>query len=111
MGCQIVSDPELLKAVAGAFLTEWPLHRHDLQNAVQADDAATIARLAHTIGSVMTTFGAQRGGELAARLESISSGSDLGEAAACTRALNEFLEEWTRLLNAFVNDEFTPPGA
>ncbi|REJ97789.1 MAG: response regulator [Planctomycetota bacterium] len=105
----VEGDVELLKAVAGAFLTECPIHRHDLQAAVAAGDAPTIARVAHTLKSVMQTFGAERGYDLAAQLETMGTQDDLSDAAACSAELFQFLDEWTRVLSALVNGEITPP--
>ena len=102
-------DAELLKVVAQAFLTEYPIHRDDLQAALEAGEAQVVERVAHTVGSVLMTFGAERGRELAATLESMGHRADLSEATECARSLYEFLDQWTVLLSAFVNDEFTPP--
>ena len=104
----VAGDPDLLKAVAGAFLEEVHGHRDALSRAITEEDASTVGRLAHLLKGATATFGANRVSEAAERLEAMGRSGNLQNAADCYVAFLEPLERVIAELTQFVAGQFTP---
>jgi PAS domain S-box-containing protein len=89
-------DAQLLHELIDMFLTEIRVWMFDLGKAVEAGDAASVKRLAHTIKGAVGTFGAQPAYDAALALETMGKEGNLaGVSAAWAR-----MQEVTARLNA-----------
>ncbi|MCC5951838.1 MAG: PAS domain S-box protein [Acidimicrobiia bacterium] len=74
-----VAQPEVVRAVVGAYLRELPLRVGQLEYSLQEGDRATLGRVAHTLGSTSRTVGALRMAELGAGLEEAAGAIGVGD--------------------------------
>jgi HPt (histidine-containing phosphotransfer) domain-containing protein len=70
-------DAELLRELAGVFLSEEPGMRGALEAAVRQRDPAQVKRAAHTLKGSASTFGARAVFDAARRLELMGAGNNL----------------------------------
>ncbi len=73
-------DVDLLKELAGLFLSECPQRLSDVRQAITQRDASGLMQAAHTIKGAVGNFGARDAVEAARRLEIDASESDWGQA-------------------------------
>ncbi|MEZ4719269.1 MAG: Hpt domain-containing protein [Caldilineaceae bacterium] len=79
-------DPTILGELIDSFLTDAPALLTEMQQAVDAQDAATLHRAAHTLKSNAADFGAQTLSELCRELEALGKTAALTDAAALVNA-------------------------
>jgi two-component system sensor histidine kinase/response regulator len=85
-------DETLLAEVLGLFLDDAPRLLREVRGAVEASDAATLNRLAHTIAGVSGNFAAPALVASARRLEAMSKAGDLTGAADAEAAMERDFE-------------------
>jgi two-component system sensor histidine kinase/response regulator len=95
-------DRELLLAVVGAALEEWPALVSQLNESLSRHDQATTRRVIHTFKSAFRTLGARQAGELAEGLE--ASARDHEPSPTAITALLQVVDEVAEELSAFVGD-------
>ena len=98
---RVGGDDELLREVAQLYLAEYPELMRQLEGAVQAQDALSLQRSAHTLKGSLATLGAEAAARQALELEIMGRNGDLrGASATLSRlldALNCFHSELGRL--------------
>jgi HPt (histidine-containing phosphotransfer) domain-containing protein len=94
----------LARDVARAFLTEAPRLLVRVREALATNDAAALARAAHTLKSAVGNFPAPDGVEAAQRLEDRGWRGDLRGAEADCAALERSLAPLNAALAALVRD-------
>jgi PAS domain S-box-containing protein len=104
----VSGDVDLLKSVAGAFLTECPGHRSNLAGAVQEGDHDTLQRVAHLIKGVCRTFGADDAQIHARQLETMGRDRQLTGADEQLAELDGALDRVVQLLTSLVRGEIDP---
>ncbi len=109
-------DRDLLKVIAEAFLEECPIRLGEAHKALDAGDAKTLRRAAHSIKGSCRYFGAEQAFEVAYALEQLGAGDRLGEAEQLGEAgqrlaeLEETLRGLTPAIEAFVETGEIPAG-
>jgi HPt (histidine-containing phosphotransfer) domain-containing protein len=99
-------DAQLLRELIDMFLTEIRVWMFDLGKAVEAGDAASIKRLAHTIKGALCNFGTDKDNPgpswaAALRLEEIGKSGDLAGAPAALADLRAAIEGLNATLEKF----------
>jgi two-component system, sensor histidine kinase and response regulator len=97
-------DSDILKEVLDAFLAEAPQQLVAVEKALQAGDAQTLRRAAHTLKSSAGYFGAQPVVEAAYQLELISAAASKGQSLDDARPLVDQLSELVPQLISLVAD-------
>jgi CheY-like chemotaxis protein len=84
-------DPAFVLSIIAAFLQDTPVHLNTLQQAVQAADATTLERAAHTLKASSASVGACVMSELCQELQWLGrAGSNTGALALVTQLVSEF---------------------
>jgi CheY-like chemotaxis protein len=86
---RVGGDRELLKDLAGVFLSESPAMLAEVREAVARRDALRLKRAAHTLKGAVGTFGAAASVAAALRLETMGREGNLVGAEEAWRALEE----------------------
>jgi two-component system, sensor histidine kinase and response regulator len=86
-------DPDLLQVLLDAFLAEAPQQLAAVRQALQAGDAPTLRRAAHTLKGSAGYFGARPVIEAAYQLERISAAAAEGQTLDAARPLVDQLSE------------------
>jgi HPt (histidine-containing phosphotransfer) domain-containing protein len=97
-------DADLLKELLDAFLVEAPEQLAAVRQALQAGDAPTLRRAAHTLKGSARYFGARPVVEAAYQVELISAAATKGETLDAARPLVEQLSELVPQLISLVAD-------
>jgi HPt (histidine-containing phosphotransfer) domain-containing protein len=84
-------DPDLLRDVAEAFLTEAPQLLAQAEAAFATKDAAALKAAAHTLKGAVSSFGAHPAVELALAAERAAKAEDLAAAEVPLRELRDAL--------------------
>ena len=100
----VEGDRDLLRDVADAFFEECPDLVSRLRTSVEEGDADGLQRAAHMLKSSLRTFGAEKGFELAEKLEEMGQQKQVHEAAPVFTTLQQEVEQVIGQLTAFVND-------
>jgi PAS domain S-box-containing protein len=82
-------DVELMKELAGLFLSEWPQRMVEIGQAITQRDPARLQRAAHTLRGSVGNFAARQAFETAQRLESDGQEQDWDRAEEHWSALKE----------------------
>lgn len=82
-------EPDLLRELIELFLTDVPARLVALREAVRADDAHSVQRIAHTLKGSCGNMGAVRMAAVCAELEEIGRSEDLQAAMEQTSRLDE----------------------
>jgi HPt (histidine-containing phosphotransfer) domain-containing protein len=90
-------DREVLRRMAQSFLAQCPGLLGEVRDSVLRGDAAAVEHAAHTLKSVVASFGAQRAYQAALRLEDLGRAGDL---AGSKKAYPELEEAVARLQEA-----------
>jgi CheY-like chemotaxis protein len=93
-------DQDLLRDVVDACLTELPMLRSQLVEALQRGDAREVARLAHTVKGNLRTFAAA-GSDAAHEIEQSGKRGDLDRAAQLLQSLQSDLDRVLGELTAY----------
>jgi CheY-like chemotaxis protein len=99
-------DVELLKELAGLFLSECPQRMAEIRQAITQRDASRLMQAAHTIKGSVGNFGAREAVEAAQRLEIDANEHDWGQAEEDWAALKKAVGRLEPLLI-----ELSPAGA
>jgi two-component system sensor histidine kinase/response regulator len=86
---QVEGEPEILSELIELFLDDVPRHLAALREAVQAGDARSVERIAHTLKGSCGNMGAVRMEAISAELEEIGRSEDLKAARARISRLEE----------------------
>ncbi len=92
------SDQDLIVQLAMLFLEDTTERREALEKALDAEDAETARREAHTIKGGAANFGAERLRSLAAEMESLAKEGNLHEVRQRLATLDRAIEEVSRWL-------------
>lgn len=103
-GCD---EPELLQEFLQDFATLAHRTATDLQREAAAGALDVVGQLAHRVKSSARYVGARALGDLAERLEHAAKA---GQGEASADALQEWLQEWTRV-QAFLDGHLATPPA
>ncbi len=101
----VVGDRELLIEIAAAFIEEAAMVQAGLRAALNAADAKTASRLAHTIKAGFRTFGAQGAHDVAWHCEQSAKQQELEEVARMLPELEEAIASIGTQLREFLNSE------
>ena len=82
---------QVLREIAGVFLTSYPGEMAELREAVGRGDDKEVRRLAHGLRGAVSTFGATSAAEAARLLEVAAAEGDLSRAGDLSAALGEAL--------------------
>jgi two-component system, sensor histidine kinase and response regulator len=85
-------EPDLLIELIELFLTDIPPQLDALREAVEAGDAHSVKRIAHTLKGSCGNMGAVRMGAICAELEEIGSSEDLAAAPVLISRLDQEFE-------------------
>jgi len=99
-------DMDLLKSLAGLFLSEWPQRVAEIRQAIDQRDAPKLTQAAHTIRGSVGNFGARAAVEAAQRLEIDARDHDWVQAEEHWAALQQAVGGLEPILI-----QLTPPGA
>ena len=91
---RVGGDEDLLREIAGIFLTEYPRLIDEIQSAVDKGDAIRLERAAHSLKGSVSNFGAPAATEAAYRLESIGRKLQMTQAA---EALEDLVLQFQQL--------------
>jgi len=86
-------DPALLHELIEVFLQDCPRMIEDTRAALQASDAVTLKRAAHSIKGAVAILGGKAASEAALRLETMARQGDLSHAEAAWQELHQALEQ------------------
>jgi HPt (histidine-containing phosphotransfer) domain-containing protein len=78
----VEGDRAILRDIAALFVAAWPQSRATLRQAVLSEDAAALARIAHTLKGATATLGAMAVSAAAQRLEEVGHSGNLAPAAS-----------------------------
>jgi two-component system sensor histidine kinase/response regulator len=98
-------DIELLRELAKIFATSAPAQLSAIDNAMARQDAAALARGAHTLKGSIATFQARAAVEAAAMLEKIGDSGDLSNANPALEALSLEIARVTQALHELTGGE------
>lgn len=101
----VLGDNDLLKEIAAAFLEEAKLVQTGLRAALTNGDAATAARMAHTIKAGFRTFGAQDAHDVAWHCEQAAKQQQLQEVSRLLPELEVAIANVCSQLQEFLNTE------
>jgi PAS domain S-box-containing protein len=79
---RVEGDRAILRDIAALFVADWPQSRATLRQAVLSEDAAALARIAHTLKGATATLGAMAVSAAAQRLEEVGYSGNLAPAAS-----------------------------
>jgi PAS domain S-box-containing protein len=105
---QVGNDGDLLRELAQVFLEEYPGWLEELAGAVEANQAAVVRRLAHTVKGAAGQLGAERAREAAQRLERLGQEGRLADAAGSLAELCREIEHLKPVLSEFVRGAPAP---
>jgi len=103
------SDPWVIGVVAEPFQADWPVEFAQLETALAGGDAATAARVAHTLKGLAANFAAQPVVDAARTIEHAAKDGALEGLAQYIPALHEGLTALDRALAQFIREN--PPAA
>jgi HPt (histidine-containing phosphotransfer) domain-containing protein len=86
---RVDGDLELMKELAGLFLSECPQRMTEIRQAIDLRDASRLRQGAHTLKGSLGVFGAREAFEVAERLETDGREQDWGQAEQDWAALEE----------------------
>jgi HPt (histidine-containing phosphotransfer) domain-containing protein len=86
------ADKTRLGQIVPMLQQDYPRHIAELCTALQARDAASVARLAHRLGGVVSVLGATTAQRLACQLEELGRSGALEAAGSMLQALQNELE-------------------
>jgi HPt (histidine-containing phosphotransfer) domain-containing protein len=89
---RIGGDEELLREIAGLFLSEYPSLIAEIRVAVQIGDARALERSAHSLKGSVANFEACAAVDAAFRLESMGRNGNLDQTASALAALEAAFE-------------------
>jgi HPt (histidine-containing phosphotransfer) domain-containing protein len=98
-------DPDLLRELAGVFLTDCPHRLADVRSAVANADAAKLKLAAHTIKGAVSNFAARAAKEAAQRLETMGQHGDMRNALEALAILEMELERLRPVLATLTGTE------
>jgi HPt (histidine-containing phosphotransfer) domain-containing protein len=93
-------DEELFLTVAHMYVQDSPSYRQALQSAVEATDVAALAREAHTVKGLFSTFSCEPLALLARDVENLAKEGRFEEAAARVPQVSAAIDELAALLGA-----------
>ena len=97
-------DRDLLASVVEATLDEWPQCIDSLKEALQADDAATVHRVGHTLKGSLKLFNATPAANIALLLEETGKTGYLEGAAPMLEALDSQIQKLLPELSRFLSE-------
>ena len=104
----VQGDEELLRELVSTFLDELPRLMQSMRAALEAHDAKSLQRHAHTLKGALGHFGAADSYETALRVEVCGRDGDMQNAADALPALEQAMAELTPVLLNYVGG--TGPG-
>ena len=99
---RVDGDMELLVRLVKIFFAELPKYRDDIAAAIAVGDSHALRDAAHSLKSVLGTFAAHDGHEIALRLERMGFGGELAGAQEVLGELDLELEAILPLLAGFL---------
>jgi CheY-like chemotaxis protein len=100
-------DRNLLRELAGVFLTEYPKWLAQIRSALAAGNSREVHLAAHTLKGTLSTFGAKAGQEAAFRLEMMGRQDNLTSAREAWDVLEEEMKRLQPALAALAQGNFT----
>ena len=98
----VQEDEELLRELVSTFLDEIPSTMKAMRTAIDANEAASLQRAAHTLKGALGHFGAQRAYAAALHVETLARGGDVPGAADGLPDLDRAMAELTPVLLDYV---------
>ncbi|MEI7761677.1 MAG: response regulator [Comamonadaceae bacterium] len=86
------ADAWVIETIGQDFLNDCPRQMKEIEDAIDAADAAVLRRSAHTLRGLAGNFNAHRVVELSAKLERFGADSDVTQASAVYRELRSEIE-------------------
>jgi len=100
-------DLDLLRELVEIFLAEAPGLLAQIRSGVEAKNAESVERAAHTLKGALLNFGARRACEAARQLEACGREAQLADAAQLVSRLDSEVTQACRALSDFLR-EVTP---
>ena len=98
----VQGDEELLRELVSTFLGEIPSTMQAMRTAIDAGEATSLQRAAHTLKGALGHFGARRAYDAALTVETLARGGDVAAAAEGLPELNLAMAELTPILVDYV---------
>ena len=86
------ADSWVIETIGQAYLDDCPRQLKEIKDAIDAGDAATLLRSAHTLRGLVGNFNAQRIEKLARELEHLGGAADLAQAHATFSQLGDEMQ-------------------
>jgi CheY-like chemotaxis protein len=88
----VAADAWVIETIGQDFLNDCPRQMKEIEDAIDAADAAVLRRSAHTLRGLAGNFNAHRVVELSADLERLGADADVTQASAVYRELRSEME-------------------